>query len=692
MRGKRKRFDEKFRTCTDDFAAERHHTPGHEGRWALRDHGALACPREGWNMRRQARVRAAIVSASLIVAALILPAPAFAAQNSFLGSEGRDWHHPQNWSLQRVPNETDDVVIEERDARISHEDAVARSVTILDSGLVVENGRTLSLGAGVSTIQGGALGVSPGTTVDLGAVTNWDAGSVFVGSGGEINIGPEDVLNITGDVRSEDVGHWRNEGTINTSSPNGTVLEQTVTSIGDINVDRGTLALAGLVQESGVTEVDDGAILLGPVTLQGGTLKGSGTVTGDVINSGGTVRPGAATTSVLEIDGNYIQGPAGTLETEIAGLSGPNHDVLFVDGVASLEGTLAIVFVRDFAPSETDTVDVLLALGGVSGEFSSITGGDRSFGTYSPTYTVGLPGRVILRFTPARVSIADASVLPATSGKTLVSVPVSLDERHHVDVQVAFETLDVTATSGSDYAAKSGLLTIPAGATSATILIAIFGSTELEPNETFKVVITSVTNATIARGEATVKILNDVTPPVIASKKDVLVESKSSPVTVFYKPPAATDNVDGVVATTCLAKSGSSFFSGTTTVACTASDQSENVATSSFNVIVQSPTTIGAVSNPGNTDKVLTTVTPGRRVRVTAGGFAPSSTVALTWVRPDGAAIDLGTTTAASDGRIDVKPKVPDSAPDGPSQMTAIGTADSGAEFVRAWALDVRAD
>lgn len=79
------------------------------------------------------------------------------------------------------------------------------------------------------------------------------------------------------------------------------------------------------------------------VRVQGGTLKGVGTV-GSVLDvSGGTVAPGLST-GILKANGSYAQGAGGTLEVEIGGSTpGSGHDQLDVGTTASLDGTLDIV-------------------------------------------------------------------------------------------------------------------------------------------------------------------------------------------------------------------------------------------------------------------------------------------------------------------------------------------------------------
>jgi hypothetical protein len=182
----------------------------------------------------------------------------------------------------------------------------------------------------------------------------------------------------------------------------------------------------------------------------------------------------------------------------------------------------------------------------------------------------------------------------------------------------------------------------------------------------------------------------DHDPPVIAAKKDVAVQTRAAPVLVRYTRPAATDAVDGPVTVSCQPASGSLFFFGRRRVDCHASDQAGNEAESSFEVVVTTPTTPGAMTNPGNLSKPLISVTPNQAVRATAGGFAPGSTVELFFVTSGLVSIELGTTPAGDDGRIDARVKVPQSAPRGASQFGAVGLSADGAELVRAWVVTVR--
>jgi hypothetical protein len=177
--------------------------------------------------------------------------------------------------------------------------------------------------------------------------------------------------------------------------------------------------------------------------------------------------------------------------------------------------------------------------------------------------------------------------------------------------------------------------------------------------------------------------------PVIAAKKGVIVESKAAPVVVLYASPTASDARDGAVPVSCAPPSGSKFPLGTTDVTCTATDRSGNSAKSGFGVLVRLPTTPGAVTAPHDPSLVLTLVAPNQRVRVSAGGFAPRSSVRLVFVTATGGHVALGKARVGRDGRFDVKLAIPRRAPLGDTQMTAIGVDPDGGELVRAWALTV---
>jgi len=107
------------------------------------------------------------------------------------------------------------------------------------------------------------------------------------------------------------------------------------------------------------------------------------------------------------------------------------------------------------------------------------------------------------------LSIADASVLEGNSGQTNMMFAVQLWPPSPLTVTVNFATTNGTAQAGSDYVATSGVLSFAPGQTNVIIPVAIYGDTNVEPNETFFVNLTSPSNAVLARAQATGTILTD---------------------------------------------------------------------------------------------------------------------------------------------------------------------------------------
>lgn len=240
--------------------------------------------------------------------------------------------------------------------------------TTISSGLTVSGivtlNATTSLVAGGGITDTGVLNVGSGGTLDLAA----DGVNVFDGGGGKMNV-------LSG-------------GTVKRSAP-GTdgQLGINVANAGTVSVDAGRLRVAGpntLTQTAGVTDVKANE-LAGDVSLQGGVLKGTGTVTGNVGNSGGTVAPGASP-GKLTIAGNYTQGAGGTLQEEIAGTApGTQFDQLAVTGNATLDGTLAIAS-GSFVPALTDTFKIITGAATRTGTFAQLTGASFAGGQYGAQY------------------------------------------------------------------------------------------------------------------------------------------------------------------------------------------------------------------------------------------------------------------------------------------------------------------
>ncbi|MEE9293561.1 MAG: hypothetical protein V3W34_01155 [Phycisphaerae bacterium] len=236
-----------------------------------------------------------------------------------------------------------------------------------------------------NTIRGsGKIGFNQTTIVNQGTIIADQPTRIEIdpGTGGFDN---------QGDLRAENGAELRlNAGAFTTS---GSVLAATASSI--------TRSAADYNQTAGSTIID-GALTLnagGTVTLNGGSLGGSGQVNADVNNAAGTAAPGAST-GILTISGDYTQGPGASMAAEIGGLiPGTEHDVLAVAGTATLAGRLDVSLINGFIPAQLGDTFTILTAASVTGQFDHVA---------SPVFGDSLRLRPV--FTPSEVQLV---VVPA---------------------------------------------------------------------------------------------------------------------------------------------------------------------------------------------------------------------------------------------------------------------------------------
>ncbi len=112
--------------------------------------------------------------------------------------------------------------------------------------------------------------------------------------------------------------------------------------------------------------------------------------------------------------------------------------------------------------------------------------------------------------TPApSVTIGDVTVTESNSGTVSAVFTVSLSSAYDRPVSVSFTTEDGTANAISDYQSVSDTLTFAPGERSKTITVLVNGDRHAEPTETFSVILSGATNATIADGQALGTIVDD---------------------------------------------------------------------------------------------------------------------------------------------------------------------------------------
>ncbi len=225
------------------------------------------------------------------------------------------------------------------------------------AGTELVNSGTFTLsdpdGAG-STSYHTFLGLQ-GTSTDQAIFRN--TGTVTIANPGSTN----DRVYFDGDNAATSLIY--NEGTFNvTSTGSGQTIVDSGTSFfnsGTLSVQSGELYLDGLfTQTAGITEVTGGTLFKrnSPLQINGGVLRGTGTIVGDVEFNGGELAPGLSP-GTLTIDGDLILYSGSLFTIEITGaIAGIDYDVVNVTGNMDLSGgVIELAFSNNYAPSPGDT-------------------------------------------------------------------------------------------------------------------------------------------------------------------------------------------------------------------------------------------------------------------------------------------------------------------------------------------------
>ncbi len=282
--------------------------------------------------------------------------------------------------------------------------------TSLGNGTLVSNGNVSinsTLGSNNITVQTGTMTLQQPNLLNPNATLTINSTAVLVLGNGNtaINtIGGNGTLDEANGVLTIANGI----GTFNGTVTGGVATDGSLTSSGNLNLAAGTVNVYpnGTTVTAGTLLVN--GLLVTPLTTvdAGATLGGNGTVTGDVVDNGGTVSPGNSP-GIITIGGNYTE--AGTLKIEIAGTSGPGsptgHDQVVVGGNTTIipaTSTLNLVkFNPAYEPALGDTFKI------ISGAAGSITG---HFGTFTSNFTTDLiyatdTGKVVGTGLPAGTSV-----------------------------------------------------------------------------------------------------------------------------------------------------------------------------------------------------------------------------------------------------------------------------------------------
>ncbi|WP_138499256.1 Calx-beta domain-containing protein [Nostoc sp. PA-18-2419] len=229
--------------------------------------------------------------------------------------------------------------------------------------------------------------------------------------------------------------------------------------------------------------VDIGAFEVQPATLPTLSIKDITVTEGNTgtTNATFTVTLSAASTSAVTVNYATANGTA-TAGSDYIATTGT---LTFNPGDTSKTLNVAVTGDLTIEPNETFFVNL-------SNAANATIADNQAVGTITNDDT--LP----------TLSINDITVVEGQTPQAVLSVTLSSASSQPVTVQYA--TAPVTATANADYTSSSGTLTFAANTTTRTITIPILNDSQGEANETFKVNLSSPTNANLQKASGTVTI------------------------------------------------------------------------------------------------------------------------------------------------------------------------------------------
>lgn len=211
--------------------------------------------------------------------------------------------------------------------------------------------------------------------------------------------------------------------------------------------------------------------------------------------------------------------------------AGRNISATSPSDYAPFSGTLT------FAPNESSKTVAVAVNGDNAFEY------DEAFGLTltSPTNaTLAEPSAVSNIYNDDNIAIMnvyDITIAEGNSGDDKTATvgvylsPVNSDQT----VTVNYTTQNGSALSGSDYTATNGMLTFSAADSYEEFTVTIAGDNTFEPDEYFRILLSSPTNAIIGDGDSYVKITdNDATPYLFVTDATVVEGDDGSPKLTFY--------------------------------------------------------------------------------------------------------------------------------------------------------------
>ncbi|PTX95681.1 PEP-CTERM sorting domain-containing protein [Opitutus sp. ER46] len=279
------------------------------------------------------------------------------------------------------------------------------------SGTLGAGGTTTVAGGSVLTLSGdGDHGLDQHTLTNDGVV-NWTGGTLSGDHGatlvneGIFHDGASSSVNAGANANSF---LFINRGSYGKDGAGTSTMNAAFVNDGVVSVLAGRMVFNGAFTNRGSIVLAGGAVAQfgGPLTFGTDTyLVGRGTIEASRVIAGGWVAPGNSA-GTLTITGDFDLLSTSVLLIELGGTTpGTGYDFLDVSGQASLDGTLAVLFVGGYGSlvQSADTFTFLRAAG-VSGTFANLSGGR--------VFTLDGSGSFAVTIGATSVSLSDFQAVP----------------------------------------------------------------------------------------------------------------------------------------------------------------------------------------------------------------------------------------------------------------------------------------
>ena len=246
---------------------------------------------------------------------------------------------------------------------------------------------------------------------------------------------------------------------------------------GTVDAQAGSISFGSTyTQSSGSTFLSGGAITLGTLNLNGGTLGGAGSLTGNVLNNGGIIQPGGSgAIGTLNITGNFTN-TTGIVEIEIqTGNSNPAlgiYDILAISGSAAFDGGSIDLISDGYASTAGDQFEpVTYATLTSSATTVNPIGADTITPTFNPTTALNILIATVGGTTFTWTGLGDGVswtdpdnwdiglVLPSTSDDVFIGSIYS------VNIAGIADALSLTLDAGGTLTLTSGTFTLASNST-----------------------------------------------------------------------------------------------------------------------------------------------------------------------------------------------------------------------------------